>query len=130
MKPHERYGPDDPREWLNRARSNLQRAKLRVPATYLEDACFDAQQAAEKAIKAVMVSRGIEFPYIHELARLMDILESVGERIPATVRQSDRLTQYATATRYPGVEEPVGEQDYAEAVQLAEAVVHWAERTI
>ncbi len=60
----------------------------------------------------------------------MDILESVGERIPATVRQSDRLTQYATATRYPGVEEPVGEQDYAEAVQLAEAVVHWAERTI
>ena len=130
MKPHERYGPDDPREWLNRAKSNLQRAKLRVPATYLEDACFDAQQAAEKAIKAVMVSRGIEFPYIHELARLMDILESVGERIPATVRQSDRLTQYATATRYPGVEEPVGEQDYAEAVQLAEAVVHWAERTI
>lgn len=126
MKPRERFGPDDPREWLNRARSNLARARHRVPGTYLEDACFDAQQAAKKAIKAVMVLRSIDFPYIHELARLMDILESKGEVIPRAVRRADRLTQYATSTRYPGIDEPVTEQDYAEAVELAKAVVRWA----
>lgn len=27
MEPPERFPPDDPREWLNRARSNLVRAK-------------------------------------------------------------------------------------------------------
>ena len=54
MKPPERFPPDDPREWLNRARSNLVRAKNQIPGAYLEDLCFDAQQAAEKAIKAVM----------------------------------------------------------------------------
>ena len=68
MKLPERFAPDDPREWLNRARSNMTRAKNRVPDAYLEDLCFDAQQAAEKAIKAVMIMRGIDFPYIHDLA--------------------------------------------------------------
>ncbi len=28
---------------------------------YLEDLCFDAQQAAEKAIKAVLIARSIPF---------------------------------------------------------------------
>ena len=37
---------DDPREWLNRARSNLERAQTTLPGVYLEDLCFDAQQAA------------------------------------------------------------------------------------
>ena len=56
---------DDPVEWLNRARSNLTRAKadIRVPHVYLEDLCFDAQQAAEKAIKAVLLKRGVRFPF-------------------------------------------------------------------
>jgi HEPN domain-containing protein len=50
MKPPERFAPDDPREWLNRAMSNLTLAKIKIPGTYLEDLCFEAQQAAEKAI--------------------------------------------------------------------------------
>lgn len=45
-------------------------AKNRVPDVYLEDLCFEAQQAAEKAIKCVMIMYGIEFPYVHDLARL------------------------------------------------------------
>ena len=49
MNPLERFPPDDPREWLNRAKSNLAQARARVPGAYLEDLCFGAQQAAEKA---------------------------------------------------------------------------------
>lgn len=59
MKRPERLPSDNPREWLNRAQSNLGLAKSLVPHIYLEDYCFNAQQAAEKAIKAVMVLRGI-----------------------------------------------------------------------
>jgi len=29
---------------------------------YLEDLCFNAQQAAEKAIKALLIAYGIRFP--------------------------------------------------------------------
>ncbi len=62
MKPPERFPSDDPREWLNRARSNLVRARIVTAEAYLEDCCFDAQQAAEKAIKAVMIQAADRFP--------------------------------------------------------------------
>ena len=46
MKPPERFPPDDPREWINRARSDLTQAKNKVLGVYLENLCFNAQQAA------------------------------------------------------------------------------------
>ena len=127
MKPPERFPPDDPREWLNRARSNLARAKSKLPGVYLEDLCFDAQQAAEKAVKAVMIRRNIEFPYVHDLARLLSLLEEAGDDIPGVVRKAEELTRYALVTRYPGIARPVSEQECAEAVEIAEMVVQWAE---
>jgi len=97
---------------------------------YLEDLCFEAQQAAEKAMKAVMIRRNIEFPYVHDLARLLSLLEEEGEEIPGVVRKAEELTRYALVTRYPGIARPVSEQEYAEAVVLAEAVMQWAEEQL
>ena len=127
MKPPERYPLDDPREWMNRANSNLARARLRVPEAYLEDLCFDAQQAAEKALKAVMMSRGIDFPYTHDIARLLAVLQVDGMKLPESMLSAARLTTYAVQARYPGLDEPVEEPEYLEAVEVAEAVVRWAE---
>ena len=130
MKPPERFPPDDPREWMNRARSDLTQAKNEVPGVYLENLCFNAQQAAEKAIKAVMLARNIEFPYVHDLDRLLSLLASGGEVIPDAIRRAADLTDYATITRYPGDMGPVTAQEYAEAIAIAEAVVRWAEERI
>ncbi len=130
MNPPERFPPDDPREWMNRARSNLALAKNRVAGAYLEDLCFDAQQAAEKAIKAVMIAREIEFPYVHDLGSLLSLLEDAGEPVPEAIRTAVSLTTYATTTRYPNVGEPVGEREYREAITIAEAVVRWAEERL
>ena len=127
MKPPERFPPDDPREWINRARSSLIRASNRIPGFYLEDLCFDAQQAAEKAIKALLISRGVEFPYVYDLSLLLTLLEEAGETLPEVVRQAYKLNPYATTTRYPDVADPVSEQEYAEAVEIAETVVSWAQ---
>jgi HEPN domain-containing protein len=128
----ERRSPDDPQEWLNRARSNLQRAKAdaRLSDVYLEDLCFDAQQAAEKAIKAVLLHLGVQFPYVHDLTALLGLIEERGEVIPAEVKQAGRLTRFAVATRYPGLTEPVTEEEYEKAVAVAEVVVRWAEDRI
>ena len=123
----QRFPPDDPREWLNRARSDLAMAKSRIAGTYLEAYCFHAQQAAEKAIKSVMILRNIEFPYTHDLSRLLTMLESSGEKLPEQVGKAVVLTDYAAVLRYPNFDEPVSEQAYKEAVSIAETVVHWAE---
>jgi len=127
-----RFPPDDPREWLNRARSNLARAQEgdKIAGVYLEDLCFDAQQAAEKAIKALLIDRRIEFPYIHDLAELVELVEKSGQAVPDSVREAARITRYAVAARYPGAIDPVMYDDYDEAVATAEAVVRWAEGII
>lgn len=125
--PSERFSPDDPREWLNRARSNLARAQAKITGVYLEDLCFDAQQAAEKAIKALLIKRGVTFPYVHDLARLVTLLEQAGQEIPEFVRRVEALTRYAVVTRYPGLAEPVTEAHFQEAVAVAKAVLEWVE---
>jgi HEPN domain-containing protein len=57
-----RLPPDDPKEWLNRAYSNLSQAKggINLSNVYLEDLCFQAQQAVEKALKAVLIAIGLK----------------------------------------------------------------------
>lgn len=128
--PPERFPPDDPREWLNRARSNPARAKARLPEAYLEDLCFDAQQAAEKAIKAVLLKKNLPFPYIHDLSELLTLFEQAGVELPDSVKEVGRLTRFAVVTRYPGITEPVTEEEYNRAVTIAETVVKWAEEQI
>lgn len=131
MPPERRRG-DDPAEWLRRAKSNLVRARedIRLPEVAKEDLCFDAQQAAEKAIKAVLIHRGIYFPYIHDLAALLDLVEERGTTIPPHVKEAARLTRFAVETRYPSLDEPVTHEEYERAVGIAEAVVGWAEKEV
>ena len=50
-----------------------------------------------------------------------------GEDIPDAVREAADLIDYATVTRYPGTVESVSEEEYADAIRMAEAVVRWAE---
>jgi len=121
-----RYPPDDPREWMNRAQSNLTVARAKGPGVYLEDLCFNAQQAAEKAIKALLIRRNVEFPYIHDLARLLTLLESANQEVPESIRQVERLTRFAVFTRYPGFAPPTSREEYEQALTLAEKVLRWA----
>ncbi|GAI08445.1 unnamed protein product, partial [marine sediment metagenome] len=50
--------------WLKRARSSLERAKMgKVSQGILyEDLCFDAQQAVEKSLKAILIKLNQSFP--------------------------------------------------------------------
>ena len=125
MKRPDPLPQDDPEEWMDHALSDLLLAQNRLPGLRLEHLCFHAQQAAEKAIKALMIRRGIEFPYVHDLSVLLSIVAEAGEDVPESVRLSRRLTPYAAAARYPGIAERVTEEDHAEAVRLAESVVNW-----
>ena len=126
----ERFPPDDPREWMNRAGSNLAIAKSDVAGAYLEEYCYNAQQAAEKAVKAVMILRDIEFPYTHDLSVLLNLLESSGEKVSERIRRAEELTEYATVLRYPVDYKEVSEEDCRDLVAVAESVVHWAEDII
>jgi HEPN domain-containing protein len=120
-----------PQDWLRRARSNLARARQPKPEEALwEDLCFDTQQAAEKSLKAALLAHSIPFRFVHDITELLTLLEKNGISLPEEIRASAELTDYAVENRYPGPFEPVTEEEFKRALQIAEAVVGWAESEI
>jgi HEPN domain-containing protein len=126
---NDRPPPESPQAWLERARSDLAlaRAALRLPDVLLEDACFHTQQCAEKALKALLLARGIPFPRTHVVETLLDLLGASGLTVPANVDEALVLSQYAVETRYPGAWEPVSEQEARLALKVADHVLGWVE---
>ena len=102
-------------EWLRRAKSNL---------------CFDAQPAAEKALKSVLVHLQVPFPKTHSIAEPLSLVGNGRHCDSGQYNEAASLTVYAVETRYPGWLEDVEESQYLEVVTLvAERVVLWAERS-
>lgn len=115
---------------MRHACSDLALASLEATGDILPAAlCFHAQQAAEKALKAVLVRAGIGFPRVHSLERLIDLLPANLAR-PPELLSAARLTDYATVFRYPGGPEPVTEEDVQAALATARFVVGWAQEQV
>jgi len=128
---HERHDIGTPYEWLRRAKSNLIRARLpKHKEVFWEDYCFDAQQAAEKALKGLLLFQKIPFRFVHDIAELLTVLEQNGISLPESIRASAELSDYAVEARYPGPMEPITEDEYKEAIEMAEEVVSWVEDLI
>ncbi len=119
-----------PEDWLRRARSDLALVRGRLKKNVLaEDLCFHAQQAVEKSLKAVLISKGIDFPRTHNLRILIDALPEIVFRDPI-LDSAAALTDYAVSTRYPGEVEAVTKEELKTARHIAAEVVAWAENAI
>lgn len=122
--------PGSPDDWMRYAHSDLELSRSgRQPGVLLEGLCFHAQQAVEKSLKALLVSFGIPFPSTHNIRILIDLLPPDLPQ-PSELKRSAGLTDYAVISRYPGNFEPVEEEEYVEALQLADSVVKWADNII
>jgi HEPN domain-containing protein len=115
-------------EWLRRARDDLALARLvddeRIAPEIL---VFHAQQAAEKAVKALLVSRQVEFPHTHSLDTLFDLCQVAGIQVSPEIADTHTLTRYAVATHYPGENEAVTRLDAWQAAEQASTVLVWVE---
>lgn len=119
------------RQWLRRAEGNLARAEQpKPPDGFWEDLCFDAQQAAEKAVKGVFVSQNIRFPLSHDLGELLTRLEEEGVEVSDEIKSTKFLTDYAVTTRYPHWGGPVTEEEYQKALDASRKIVAWARKSI
>jgi len=123
--------PGTPQDWMIRAQAKLVLARLPLPAGGMwEDLCFWAQQAAELAIKAVYQQHGWLFPFIHDLAQLLNGLKKQGLTIPLEIQEAQKLSVYATLARYPGLTSPATQAHYNESIKIAQDVVSWAESLV
>jgi HEPN domain-containing protein len=90
---------------------------------------FHCQQAVEKALKSVLGRRGIDFPWTHDLTRLLNLVDSAGIAVPADLRGADLYTAFAVRFRYADLDDaadPSCAFDRAAARAIATQAVEWA----
>ncbi len=92
-------------------------------------ACFHAQQAAEKAVKAVLVHLGVDFPKSHRLDLLAGLLPASND-VGFDIDALTDLAPWAVAGRYPEDIENPTEIEARRLVELAQAAVQHAHEHI
>jgi len=126
MKSPEEVKSEFVREWLSKANADLlaSRHLLKEESKLAFVSAFHAQQAVEKALKALLVWHQIEFPKTHDIRRLLDLLTSPEPELSKELDEASSLTDYAIEHRYPAdIPEPTVSQA-KEAIELAERVVN------
>ena len=112
---------EEVKQWIKLADNDLalaeHTAKTMRPIPY-EIVCFHCQQFAEKYLKAFLVSKGKEPPYIHDLLKLVSLCEIENSNFMQIKQKCIILTQYGVQPRYPGNMQII-EEDMIRSLQLA-----------
>jgi HEPN domain-containing protein len=118
---------DVARELLRLAADDELVARSLLPIEGVTDAGigFHAQQAIEKAIKAVLAFQGVEFPYSHDLNGLLGLCKNNGIDVPEDLSEVGRLSVFAVRLRYDA--SPAARLDRDKALAWAAAAVEWAQ---
>lgn len=109
--------------WLALAEEDMRGAE----AMASEDAfsprhvCWYSQQAAEKALKTVLVFEQVAFPFSHDLEQLRALVP-IGWRVRAVQADLPTLSRWAVEGRYPDSDAPTDE-DATAALTAAREVV-------
>jgi len=92
-------------EWVEKAEGDLTTAERELRARNkpnYDAACFHAQQAAEKYLKAVLQEWGKDIPRIHNLVELVSICVEIDGTYSVLEPELKGLDGFALRTRYPG----------------------------
>ncbi len=84
---------------------------------------FHAQQAVEKGLKAWLAAKGVEYPRIHDLERLLDMLREEGAVVAAEYDTLGVLTDFGVAFRYEAYDDPDEPFDRAEIIRKVESLL-------
>lgn len=118
------------KEWLDFAQMDLSSAKHLYDTFYprpLQIICYHCQQAAEKALKAVIVAKGKPggMPKMHDLEFLLNQMKNYVEIKEELWDYAEALTPYGIEIRYPGGTEVTDEQAEL-GLKYADALYSWA----
>ncbi|MEA3355751.1 MAG: HEPN domain-containing protein [Candidatus Bipolaricaulota bacterium] len=88
-------------KWLRQALSDLQAARDSLKNGHHEWACFQAQQAGEKALKSFLYSRGYTSILSHSLTELVRTAGKLEPEFHSVDKPARRLDTFYIPTRYP-----------------------------
>jgi HEPN domain-containing protein len=102
-------------------------AELNPPEWHL--VCFLAQQAAEKALKALLEARDLPVPRTHDLRVIAERL-GAGHDAEAVIEAAILLSVYGVGPRYPSVTGEATAEQARAALDAARVVCDWADEAL
>jgi HEPN domain-containing protein len=111
--------------WCQRADHDIITARqtLLLPDSPTDTPCFHAQQAIEKALKALLTASQVAFPRTHDLLRLLDLALPLLPDLAGYRVQFADMESYAVDIRYPDMGFDPSREDAIAALVVAEEVV-------
>jgi len=112
-----------PRVWLHYAQGDLgvalREAEYETPTHFT--ICFLCQGAAEKFLKAYLISQGWELIRTHDIVELLEYCCDYDPDFGGLMENGRVLNEYIVAGRYPGdvIFEEIGPDETREALQAA-----------
>ncbi|MEM2047602.1 MAG: HEPN domain-containing protein [Candidatus Jordarchaeales archaeon] len=124
--------------WMKQAEKDVISAKNSIRSGDYEWACFQSQQAAEKALKAVLYFRGFRKVLTHSVFELLRKVENVfGVRLEELSWAAKVLDSTYISSRYPNAIagslapfEYYGKEDAEKCVSYAESILREAKKLI
>lgn len=87
--------------WLRQAKRDLDDARYLFEGCRYNQSCFIAQQAAEKALKAFLYSKGAEQVWGHSVSELCTDATGIDSAFERLKADATALDKYYIPTRYP-----------------------------
>jgi HEPN domain-containing protein len=113
---------DVARGWMLKAESDIENLMIMMErGKSLDTACFHAQQAAEKYLKAFLSSNDVIFPRTHDIEELLGLCAEIDKRFSDLIAETTFLTDYAVELRYD-VEFWPGKEDARAAFEAASRI--------
>ena len=112
--------------WLERAEKDLKAAKDSVSSGNYEWAGFQAQQAAEKSLKAICINKNKILIKTHDctlLARKCNAPEEI-------IKAGSELTPSYGDTRYPDIPKEYTKEVVEDLIKKAEEVIAWTKKSL
>lgn len=125
-------GIQDGRDYLILAQDDLNAAIIlgNIPNQY-HNACFHAQAAAEKALKAVLLAEGVHFRKVHDIEYLIDQIRITHSDFPPFGIEAAVLNQYSIDTRYRrSFRDHVEKHEAQEAIRYAQVIMAECQKLI
>lgn len=120
------------KKWLQYALDDLAWTKANLKESVWRGACFTAQQAAEKSLKAYLIHNGIIIKKIHDLGALLEECIKIDGSFSQLKEACASLTDYYAPTRYPDIGEFMDfTKDRAEeAERFAEKIIDFIQEKL